>query len=248
MNTLSRIGGADRSVSPSRRAFTLIELLVVIAIIAILAGLLLPALASAKQKGVQTKCQSNLKQVSLAIMLYVDENDSLLPGPMWGGQFPQYRTTPNNEMLDYIWRYLNLPEPTAAYQTAKIFLCPGWERSAPNLPLATRVDYVVTGSSQKGESGTTITFSQSPFGYPPNANTPPSPVYLVPLRIEDVAASARNLSEPWALMDTDQVAINNPANSWMTQLPTLPSHGNVRNAVYFDSHIGVRKVGVPGSM
>jgi len=68
--------------SSQRRAFTLIELLVVIAIIAILAALLLPALATAREAGKKANCISNLHQVGLAIQAYAADNDGRIPfGP-----------------------------------------------------------------------------------------------------------------------------------------------------------------------
>jgi prepilin-type N-terminal cleavage/methylation domain-containing protein len=80
------------SAGRDRIAFTLIELLVVIAIIAILAGLLLPVLASAKEKSKRAACKSNMHQALLAMHMYGNENREKLPeGKDNGGQWHALR-------------------------------------------------------------------------------------------------------------------------------------------------------------
>ena len=83
-----------RSTSRSN-AFTLIELLVVIAIIAILAAILFPVFAQAREKARQASCQSNLKQMGVAFLMYAQDYDELFPSPGGSSAVPAWDTIDN---------------------------------------------------------------------------------------------------------------------------------------------------------
>jgi prepilin-type processing-associated H-X9-DG protein/prepilin-type N-terminal cleavage/methylation domain-containing protein len=118
-------------------AFTIVELLVVIAIIAILASLLLPALATAKQKARKTQCLNNLRQWAIALAFYAEDNDGCIPRRGQGVQ-PLFLIDRPEDWFNALPPVIDLPSYNSLALSSTIpdsndrtvFVCPSAKRGA----------------------------------------------------------------------------------------------------------------------
>ncbi len=126
----SKPASAVRSFRPTSKAFTLIELLVVIAIIAILAAILFPVFARARENARRSSCQSNLKQIAIGLMQYTQDYDERYPSGKIGGTGSNRGSGWAGPIIPYI-------------KSGQVFTCPSDTRTPNANP---QISYAYNGA------------------------------------------------------------------------------------------------------
>jgi len=153
-----------------KKAFTLIELLVVIAIISILAAILFPVFARARESARRASCLSNMKQLGLGMMMYVQDYDGLYFARSYGGAHAGTNTAGTPTTVGY-WAPWNLPDSKwildSYIKNKQIFVCPSFDGFYPNNnpPINNGIAYNLIAGYPYGNAGVE-SLSEAAIQYP----------------------------------------------------------------------------------
>ena len=209
----------------SRKGFTLIELLFVIAIIAILAAILFPVFAKAREKARQTACLNNLKQIGLALIQYTQDYDEFTPNRHFNS--PGFVGDP----------YLGTPAPLLEpyIKTRAVFICPTKGRGAPDPTNATDPITGETGKHQQSYAYNYIgVFSETTRAEKMSSIRNPSQTIAV-----GEMGSAPWLDGYWAVDSYPNYRFGNSDARYQTQ---TGKHSLFVNNVYADGHAKASRV------
>ncbi len=236
------------------KAFTLVELLVVIAIIAILAAILFPVFGRARENGRRTSCQSNLKQIGIGLLQYVQDYDEKLPASFYGTTAGADKTTRTKyKWMDAIFPYV---------KSEQLFICP----SEPNAAYKYSGNLGVTEESDDyGSYGQNGTYSKNGDAYtPPRSSNSGATPYLVSLSqlasasqtvwVTDIN-SRQGTDRSYGILWVDENDAKISANPIKTPADdaTIPSgwrqiekiaerHLSTTNVLYCDGHVKAQKL------
>ncbi len=219
-----------------RQAFTLIELLTAVAVIAILASVLFSAIMSALKRSRETQCASRLSNIGQGVMLYAQDHNMYLPGPLSSVAFGGWYSTPREKDYTYgnllgsfvaPYMEMNLPPEEEGFQSrfSENFVCPTWldevGEAASDPSNWMNTCYVV----QKriivdGQRVGILKPWGNPVGTPWDESSP--------LKLSNLQDTANY----WMITELDTAG-----NLGATASVAQPVHETFRNTLFFDGHV-----------